>query len=60
MKWEYHLTVLGLDDPKEAQDTLNRLGREGWELVSIASNAGKEGTWHIASLKRVLPETHLH
>jgi len=60
MKWEYQLTVLGLDDPKGAQDTLNQLGRVGWELISIAANVGKKGTWHIASLKRELPETHVH
>ena len=60
MRWEYQLTVLGLNDPKEAQETLNRLGREGWELVSIASNVGKEGTWHIASLKRGIPEAQVN
>ena len=60
MKWEYQLALLGLDDPKKAEDTLNRLGREGWELVSVASNVGKDGTWHIASLKREFPEPHVH
>ena len=44
MKWEYQLSVLGLNDPKEAQDTLNRLGRESWELVSIASNVSNDLT----------------
>jgi hypothetical protein len=60
MKWEYQLTLLGLNNPKEAQDILNRLGRDGWELVSIASNVGKEGSWHIASLRRELPESQVH
>ena len=42
MKWKYRLTVLGLDDPKEAQETLNRLGREGWEFISVASNVARK------------------
>jgi hypothetical protein len=37
MKWEYQLAVLGLDDPKEAKDTLCGFGRDGWELVVITS-----------------------
>ena len=59
MKWEYQLTVLGLNDTRESQELLNRLGRDGWELVSIASNEGKDGTWHVASLKRRLTEHKL-
>jgi hypothetical protein len=59
MKWEYQLTVLGLNDTRESQELLNRLGRDGWELVSIASNAGKDGMWHVASLKRRLTEHKL-
>ena len=28
MKWEY--------DPGEVEDALNKLGKEGWELVSVS------------------------
>ena len=54
MKWEYQLTVLGLDDPKEAQETLNRLGREGWELVSAFDIERHHGgsKFVLATLKR--------
>ena len=41
----------GKVDPNDFQDTLNRLGYEGWELVScIASNAGNGYTRDIISV----------
>ncbi len=47
MTWEYQLCVA----------SLNRLGREGWELVAIrASGSGKDGSWSIAILKRPLAD----
>jgi Domain of unknown function (DUF4177) len=44
MKWEYHVMQLKTDvgfwsgtefDAEALQDELNRLGAEGWEVVSI-------------------------
>jgi hypothetical protein len=44
MQWEYHTLILGVDSPglfygggrfdqKEFDQEMNRLGRQGWELV---------------------------
>jgi hypothetical protein len=35
MLWEYHIVSLPTQKgPKEAQEVLNSLGKNGWELVS--------------------------
>ena len=36
--WEYRV-VLSSDQPNEDQETLNKLGQEGFELVSVATSA---------------------
>jgi hypothetical protein len=37
--WEYHIVSLPKQkEPKEAQEALNSLGENGWELVSAYMN----------------------
>ena len=39
MLWEYRIASLPTQkEPKEAQDALNNLGDNGWELVSAYTN----------------------
>jgi hypothetical protein len=45
--WEY--TMAGDKDDAALKKTLNSLGRDGWELVSVYS---EENGWHQAVLKR--------
>ena len=54
--WEY--TTLDLTKPKRDIDGLNRLGREGWEAVSMVSSwgVGWRFVHPIVLLKRSLPE----
>jgi len=56
MRWEYKVIKFskrnffsGTVDVESLEDELNRLGREGWELVSFAQN--QMGVV-VASLKR--------
>jgi hypothetical protein len=54
--WEY--TTFDLAKPKTDVDGLNRLGREGWEAVSMVSSWGVG--WRIVHpivlLRRPLPD----
>jgi hypothetical protein len=54
--WEY--MTFDLTKPKKDIDDLNRLGREGWEAVSMVSSWGLG--WRmvhpIVLLKRLLPD----
>ena len=64
MKWEYQCSPIppidgalkNTDDGalEDAESALNTLGHDGWELVSIILNSGKDGLWNIAVLKRPL------
>ncbi len=56
MKWEYHiarleLSTTGVEPLVRSQETLNELGAEGWELVSILDE-GRDDHWCLALLKR--------
>ncbi|MAW83233.1 MAG: hypothetical protein CL832_02130 [Crocinitomicaceae bacterium] len=37
-KWEYKIEWYGDDFDEEIQEKMNKLGNEGWELVSIKVN----------------------
>ncbi len=54
--WEY--TTFDLTKPEKDIDALNRLGREGWEAVSMVSSMDVE--WRIVHpivlLRRPLPD----
>jgi hypothetical protein len=54
--WEY--TTFDLTKPKTDIDGLNRLGREGWEAVSMVSSWGVERRFvhPIVLLRRPLPD----
>jgi hypothetical protein len=54
--WEY--MTFDLTKPKKDIDDLNRLGREGWEAVSMVSSWGVGWRWvhPIVLLKRLLPD----
>ena len=54
-KWEYRMAHVG-DAFETLQDLLNRLGRDGWELVS-APHAGAAGAVVALILKRPAAET---
>lgn len=49
--WEYMTT--GTYDPKYKGDvTLNELGAQGWELVSVTSGCNNGSCWTACYLKR--------
>ena len=54
--WEY--TTFDLMKPKRDLDALNRLGREGWEAVSMVSSwgVGWRFVHPIVLLRRPLPD----
>ncbi len=54
--WEY--MTFDLTKPKKDIDDLNRLGREGWEAVSMVSSWGLGWRWvhPIVLLRRRLPD----
>jgi Domain of unknown function (DUF4177) len=38
-RWEYHILKLRLEaNIREAAEELNRLGRDGWELIGTMNN----------------------
>jgi len=60
VQWEYKVVVLRSESPKESD--LNKLGKEGWILVSVTplsteasivspSNSSSEGSTHTSLLK---------
>ena len=54
--WEY--MTLDFGKPKKDIDDLNRLGREGWEAVSMVSSWGVGWRWvhPIVLLRRLLTD----
>ena len=54
--WEY--MTFDLTNQKKGIDDLNRLGREGWEAVSMVSSWGLGWRWvhPIVLLRRLLPD----
>jgi len=57
MTWEYQLKPVTFTDLEDCVASLNRLGRDGWELLAIQANSsGKDGSWPIAILKRPLAD----
>ena len=52
VRWEYHLEAMS-PNPTEAAGMLNRLGAEGWELVSImVGSSARDPDTRAAVLKR--------
>jgi hypothetical protein len=53
MNWEYRVEPISFGDVDMARDAMNSMGRDGWELIVIVSNAtGKDETWPVAVYKR--------
>ena len=50
MRWEYKVEKIPLKPSVALRTDLNGLGREGWELVTVATNEGLQ----IAYFKRPL------
>ena len=38
MTWEYQILTLSIENDKSHVRTLNQLGAEGWELISVLPN----------------------
>ncbi len=55
-RWEY--MTCDLTKPKSKIESLNRLGREGWEAVAMVSSWGVGWRWvhPIVLLKRMVPD----
>ena len=51
-RWEYRFEVLELDDLDENAAELNRLGAEGWDVVSLISRGQAATTLTVFLLKR--------
>jgi hypothetical protein len=57
MTWEYQLKPVTFTDLEDCVTSLNRTGRDGWELVAIQANgSGTDGRWSIAIFKRPLAD----
>ena len=57
MTWEYQLKPVTFTDLDDCVASLNRLGRDGWELIAIQANgSGKDRSWPIAIFKRLLAD----
>jgi hypothetical protein len=53
MAWEYKLALVAFGIPKVAEEVLNELGAQNWELVGIAVNIlGPDKSWSVATFKR--------
>jgi hypothetical protein len=51
MNWEYQIRPVSFDEIESAAESLNEMGRGGWDLVTIVPNAaGKDGA--VAIYKR--------
>jgi hypothetical protein len=55
-RWEY--MTFDLSKPKTEVESLNRLGRDGWEAVAMVSSWGVGWRWvhPIVLLKRSVPD----
>lgn len=54
-QWEYYTTEVDSDGvTKDHRQSLNELGREGWELVSVGLSYANYGMYGTAFLKRQL------
>lgn len=54
MKWEYMVRELGVQDSSHVllmEEFLNEVGKDGWELVSVATTPTDQFT-HLIYLKR--------
>jgi hypothetical protein len=61
MKWEYRIEPVSFGDVDMARDSLNAIGRDGWEIVAVVSNAtGKDLTWPVIIYKRAMVESPSH
>ena len=54
VRWEY-ISVLMHVRNENPSERLNQLGREGWELVSVAAGDGNSDSNHYFHFKRRLP-----
>lgn len=55
MEWEYLVQSVPITSVNEVTATLNRLGNQGWELVSSLPDAA-DPRWCFVVLKR--PKSH--
>ena len=55
-KWEYHTEPLYFVNPVMMDETLNRLGNDGWELMSVVQCSGRDDTILLIYKRRVEPE----
>jgi hypothetical protein len=54
MQWEYIVRELSVQDPSQVllmEEFLNEVGKDGWELVSVAATPTAQFT-HLIYLKR--------
>jgi hypothetical protein len=54
MMWEYIVRELSVQDPSQVllmEEFLNEVGKDGWELVSVAATPTAQFT-HLIDLKR--------
>ena len=57
MTWEYQLKPVTFTDLEDCVASLNRAGRDGWEMIAIqASVSGKDRSWPVAIFKRPLAD----
>ena len=40
-RWEYKVLVIDQSSDNEGEIAMNRIGPEGWELVSVVMNGGR-------------------
>jgi hypothetical protein len=55
--WEYSVEVLDpeADGSEAIESQFDAMGEQGWELVSVTNNMGKDESWTIAFFKRPKP-----